>query len=258
MPSFNSTYWPPPAWIVPVLISRNTSEREDLLFVGPQGRDVHTLRVIVTLFARHREAQRAGLHAVADDVLHCFDLVVGGARLLALVAHHVMAYRGMADQIADIDPEGFVETIHVLAGRLPIEVHRSEHVHWDRFYVRKEFGESLLGALAHRRQRQGAIAEDHRGGAMFGREGAQWVPRDLSIVMAVIVDKAGGDGAAFGVDRARRGAAQLTDFDNLAVFDADIAAEGRHPRAIDDQSILDQQIIRHRFLPPRPGYTQPS
>jgi hypothetical protein len=36
--------------------------------------------------------------------------------------------------------------------------------------------------------------------------------------MAVIVDKAGGNGAAFGVDRAFRSAAQLTDVGDLAVL----------------------------------------
>ena len=45
----------------------------------------------------------------------------------------------------------------------------------------------------------------------------------------------------------RRGAAQLADFDDLAVLDADIAAERRHPGAIDNQPVLDQQIIRHRI-----------
>src|SRR6516164_4829009 len=89
---------------------------------------------------------------------------------------------------------------------------------------------------------------------MLGREGAQRVPGDLGIIMAVIIDKAGGDGAAIGVDRARRSAAQLTDVDDLAVLDADIAAERRHPRTVDDQSIFDQQIIRHRFLLLGPGY----
>src|SRR2546423_7152106 len=64
--------------------------------------------------------------------------------------------------------------------------------------------------------------------------------------MAVIVDKARGDGTALGVDRAGCRSAQLADLDDLAVFDADIAAERGHSRAVDNQSVLDQQIIRHR------------
>ena len=44
--------------------------------------------------------------------------------------------------------------------------------------------------------------------------------------------------------RVRR-AADLADFDDLAVLDPDIAAKCRHPRAIDDAAIIDQQVIRH-------------
>ena len=53
---------------------------------------------------------------------------------------------------------------------------------------------------------------------MFGRERAERVPGDLGIVMAVIIDKTGSDGATLGIDRARRSAAQLTDVDDLAVL----------------------------------------
>src|SRR5882724_8858900 len=83
---------------------------------------------------------------------------------------------------------------------------------------------------------------------MLGREGAQRVPGDLRVVMAVIVDKAGRDGAALGVDRAPRRTAQLTDVDDPAVLDADIAPERGHPRAVDNKTIPDQQIIPHRFF----------
>ena len=82
---------------------------------------------------------------------------------------------------------------------------------------------------------------------MVAGKGAQRVPGDLRVVMAVIVDEAGGDDPAVGVDRPRGRAAQFADLDDLAVLDPDIAAEGRHPRAVDDAAVLDQQIIRHRY-----------
>src|SRR5271169_6165635 len=69
--------------------------------------------------------------------------------------------------------------------------------------------------------------------------------------MAVIVDKARGDDAAGGVDRARGRAAQLADLGDLAVFDSDIATKRRHPRAVDDPAVLDQQVIRHCYPFPR-------
>jgi len=58
----------------------------------------------------------------------------------------------MADQITDIDTEAFVEPVHILAGRLPVELDRAEDVHRDRFDVGQELGQPLLAALAHRRQ----------------------------------------------------------------------------------------------------------
>src|SRR5690348_8413047 len=71
--------------------------------------------------------------------------------------------------------------------------------------------------------------------------------------MAMIVDKAGADGAAIGVDRLRRRAGELADLGDLAVLDPDIRAEARHPGAVDDASVLDQQIIRHRLPPAQPA-----
>ena len=51
-------------------LAQHVGEREDLLLVGPQRRDVHALRIEMALLARHAKAERAGLHAVAHDVLH--------------------------------------------------------------------------------------------------------------------------------------------------------------------------------------------
>src|ERR1700761_7691515 len=83
---------------------------------------------------------------------------------------------------------------------------------------------------------------------MLGREGAERVPGDLRVVMAVIVDKTGSDGAALGIDRLRRGTAQFADLDNLSVFDADIAAKRRHPRPVNNEPVFDQQVIGHPFF----------
>src|ERR1700742_4058875 len=111
-----------------------------------------------------------------------------------------MAHRRVADQIADIDAEMVVELVHVFRDRLPVELDGLEDLHRDRFDIGEELGQPLLFALAHWRQRQRAIAENNGGGAMLGREGAERVPGDLSIVMAMVVDKAGRYGAASGID----------------------------------------------------------
>src|SRR5260370_26658169 len=72
--------------------------------------------------------------------------------------------------------------------------------------------------------------------------------------MAMVVDKAGSDGAALGIDRARGRSAQFADLDDLAVLDSDITAERRHPRAVYDPAIADQQIIPHRYFLLAPGF----
>jgi hypothetical protein len=83
--------------------------------------------------------------------------------------------------------------------------------------------------------------------AVIAGIGAQRVPGDLRIVMAVIVDEPGRDDAAVSVDRLLGGTAQFADLDDFSVLDRDIAAERRHPRTVDDTAVADQQIIRHRY-----------
>src|SRR5690348_2545451 len=94
---------------------------------------------------------------------------------------------------------------------------------------------------------------------MLGGEGAERVPGDLRVVVAMIVDKAGRDGMAGRIDRPGSGAGQFADLGELAVLDRDIAAERRHPRAVDNEAVLDQQVIRHRCPSSRgsPGWRPP-
>ena len=182
----------------------------------------------MALVARHREPQRAAFDAVAHDVLHFLDFVIGRGTLLALVAHHVVAHRRVADQIAYIDPEVLVEPVHVLRDRLPIDLDRVEHVHRDRFDIGQELGDPFRGARPNRSQCERTIAENDRRAAVVGRERAQRVPRDLRIVVAVIVDKARRDHLPGGIDRAFGRPAQFADLGDLAVLDTDIAAKRRH------------------------------
>ena len=80
---------------------------------------------------------------------------------------------------------------------------------------------------------------------MVAGERAERVPGDLRVVMAMIVDKARRDDLAAGIDGLAGGAGQFADLGDLAVLDRDIAVERRHPRAVDDPAVLDQQVIRH-------------
>ena len=226
-------------------VAQHVAESEDFLFVRPDCRDVHALRVEMTLVARHREAQRAGLHAVAHQTLHLLYFVVRSGALLAVVAHHVVADRGVTDQVADIDAEMVIHLVEIFGKGLPGEFEGVEHLHRDRLDIGEELRQTALRSLAHRCQRQRAIAEDHRGGAVVAGKRAQRIPGDLSVVVAVIVDKARRHDPAVGVDRPLGWPAQLADLGDLAVLDPDITAEGGSPRAVDDAAILNQQVICH-------------
>ncbi len=230
--------------------AQHVGEREQLLVVRPQCRDRHALRIEMALLTRAREADRAGLHAVAHDLLHRLDLIVGGSALLALLAHRVEAHGGVADQRAGIDAEVLVEPVHVLREALPVDVDGAQHLHRDRFDVGQEFGHPLFVAAPHWRQRQRAVAEDHRGRAVLRRESAQRIPRHLSIVVAMVVDETRRHREAIGIDGALRRTGDLADFDDLAVLHRNVAAKCRHPRAIDDAAITDQQVIRHLVVLP--------
>jgi hypothetical protein len=63
--------------------------------------------------------------------------------------------------------------------------------------------------------------------------------------VAVIIDKAGRDYEAVGLNGPGRRVPEFAQRHNFAVADRDIAAEGRHARAIDYTTMFDDQIIGH-------------
>src|SRR5271166_1547090 len=75
--------------------------------------------------------------------------------------------------------------------------------------------------------------------------------------MGVVVDKAGCDDAARGVDGTFGGSAGIfADPDNLAVLDRDIRGKCRLARAVDNAPVFNEQIIGHAYsslLPPAPN-----
>jgi hypothetical protein len=63
--------------------------------------------------------------------------------------------------------------------------------------------------------------------------------------MSVSIDKAGGDNMAFGVDHVIGSLVDSTDFRDLTVFDAHIAAIPRAAGTVDNHSVLDNDIVSH-------------
>jgi hypothetical protein len=61
----------------------------------------------------------------------------------------------------------------------------------------------------------------------------------------MIINEAGRDHEAVGLNGTGRRVPEFAHRDNFAVGDCDIAAEGRHARAIDHTTMFDDQIIGH-------------
>jgi len=62
--------------------------------------------------------------------------------------------------------------------------------------------------------------------------------------MAVIIDEAGRDHQAIRINRAGGRIPQFADRDNFPLADPDVATEGGHAGAINDATMLNQEIIR--------------
>ena len=83
---------------------------------------------------------------------------------------------------------------------------------------------------------------------MPSRDGAIGIPANLRIVMGMQIDEAGRDDQPARVNHllgeARGASADLRDF---AVFDPDVAAIARYPRAIDDGAAFDLNVEVSHF-----------
>ena len=84
--------------------AQHVGERKDLGFLGPERRNMHPLGIVMAPIFRHRQPQRPGLQALADNAAHGLDLLRRGGAALALVAHDVIAHRRMADEVARRSP----------------------------------------------------------------------------------------------------------------------------------------------------------
>ena len=80
---------------------------------------------------------------------------------------------------------------------------------------------------------------------MPARAGQQRVPRDLSVVVGMDVDKAGSQNQPVGVDLTPGAARDLTDLDDFSIADRQPAAVHRSPGAVADLRVSDKQVVCH-------------
>ena len=196
------------------------------------------------------EAQRAGIHAVADQPLHRGNFVGRGfGPFRGGLTHHIAADPGMTNQGADIAAAALAKCIHVFGDQFPGEVDPLAHdAERDRLGFGEKFEIPVMVVRARRGDDLTALTDQDRRVAVLHRGTAIRVPQRLRIKMGVVIDKAWGDDPAVSVDRAPGGAIVFADPYNLSFMHRHVCPERRLARAIHDTRILDQQIVRHGFL----------
>src|SRR5438128_261922 len=208
--SFNSGLVPPPHWITPVPTSRSTSVSAKSSDSGAQAAGIRVPAMSKWFMLRVIEIPRAP----ASSASRTMRRIVSSSASLA-------------------------DGAHVLGERLPRPGHaRFQHVHGNRFDVGEHPGQLLaLGGL-HGSERQRAVPDDDAGGAVVTREGAERIPEDLRVVVAVVVHEPRRDDPAIRLNDPPRGSAEAPELHDLALRHPDVAVKGGPARAIDDASVL--------------------
>jgi hypothetical protein len=201
--------------------------------------------------ARDREPERPRFQGLAHQALHRLKLGRRGVAIGALLAHGIEPDGRVADQRAHVHPEIPPDGAHVLGEALPRPRHAGlEDVHGNGLDVRQHARQLAARLGLDRGEGQGAVADDDRGRAVMAGVGAQRIPGDLRVVVAVVVDEARRDGPPIGLDDLPRDAAQAPQLHDLAPRHGDVAVEGGPTGAVDDASIPDEQVVTHAVAPP--------
>ena len=93
-----------------------------------------------------------------------------------------------------------------------------------------------------RSERQRAVAGDDGGDAVLDRREGIRVEAELGVVVRVRVDEPGRHDPAGGVEFSMRVAGLAADGHDPAVSDRDVTVAAGQPRAVDDQTVTDDEI----------------
>ena len=208
--SFSSGLVPPPHWITPVPTSRKTSARANSSDSGAQAAGMRLpamskwfmLRVIESPSAPASSASRTTPRMTSSSAS-----VAGRSEHSSPIAKRRTAE--WPTSVPTFTAEPAPDRRHVLGERLPGPRHPGvEDVHRDRLDVGEHPGQPLASLGPHRGQSQRAVADDDGGRAVMAGVGAQRIPEDLRVVVAVIVDEARRDDPPVGLDHLAGGAAR--------------------------------------------------
>ena len=105
-----------------VAVAHHLRDREQLVRVGVRAGHDATVGHAVQRGARGREAERAGVDRLGDELAHRCDVGLGRRRLVhRALAHRVDAHRAVPDHAAGVDAlRHAVDRVEVLAVGLPV------------------------------------------------------------------------------------------------------------------------------------------
>ena len=233
-----------------VELAQHAGERHQLL-----GRGVvrgHLAAVVrdVDVELRRAEAERSLPHRIPHQVAHRLDLVGARRAHRGVVAHHEAAHRRVADVAAGVhrDAPGEAPPVVAEAPALPAEPDRQRFGR-HALDARQHLGQPADVVRAGRREREAAVAGEHRGDAVPRGRRRQGIPGELGIVVRVDVDEAGRHDQPVGVDHAVRRTVDPADAGDPAVTHGDVGSASRPAGAVDHEPAANDQIPRHRALP---------
>jgi len=199
--------------------------------------------VPVAVEARRREPERAVGQGATAEVGHRGD-VRGRGIVVAAIAHHVVAQGDVGHLRADVDAVRRVDGVEVLTEALPAPLDALvQRRAGDVFDGLHQGDELTLGARAHRREADAAVAHHHGGHPVPRRRRDLLVPAHLTVEVGVDVDETRRHQLALGVDDALRRARHIADLGDPPVADGDAGGATRRPRPVDDEPVQNVQIV---------------
>jgi len=145
-----------------------------------------------------------------------------------------------------------IESVEVLRERLPLPVDPGLHrLRGDVLRPLEVAEHEVLLVRPARREREAAVAHDHRGHAVPARARAERVPGDLRVHVGVPVDEARRYDEPARGDLLAPALVDAPDAGNAPTSHAHVGAEGGQSRAVDHLAATDHQVVCHRF-PLRP------
>ena len=157
----------------------------------------------------------------------------------------------MAHEEAGVDGGPAVEACQPVAERRPLPVEAgAQRVERHALDPGQHPGEVVLLVGRCGRQREAAVAAEHRRDAVLHRRARGRIPEQLRVVVRVQVDEARVRRLPLRVDGFRRLLVDVADRDDPPVAHAHVAMSGGCAGAVDDLGVSDEQI-QHEQPPTR-------